>query len=73
MKTLKTIISMALLVTFFSLSNNAYAGRRVYVKIAPPAPKKVVVVKPNKPWKHAVWITGHWKWEKGRWVWAQGH
>lgn len=73
MKTAKALIAMAVFVGFFAMSNNVYAGKRVYVKIAPPAPKKVVVVKPAKPWKHAAWVSGHWKWEKGHWVWAKGH
>ena len=73
MKTLRTIFAMALLVALLSISNSAYAGRRVYVRVSPPRPKKVVVVKPAKPWKQAVWINGHWKWQKGHWVWVKGH
>ena len=73
MKKVKTILMMGLIIMVLTISNNAFAGRRIYVKVAPPAPKKVVVVKPVKPWKNAVWISAHWTWDNGHWVWSDGH
>lgn len=49
------------------------ARRRVYVRISPPAPKKVVVVKTKKPHRNSVWVAGHWHWNGRKYVWRKGH
>ncbi len=64
--------AITMMMLAFGLSNTAYARTRVVVKVAPPAPKKVVVVK-KSPYKHGVWVSGHWEWKKGRYVWHEGH
>ena len=47
--------------------------RRVYVQTAPPPPKKVAVVRTNKPYPNAVWVKGHWHWNGRKYVWRKGH
>lgn len=47
--------------------------RRVYVKVAPPAPKVVVVKKGKKPHPKAVWVGGHWRWTGKNYVWKEGY
>ena len=39
---------------------------------APPR-RKGVIIKPAKPYRQAVWLSGHWKWRKARYVWVVGH
>ena len=48
-------------------------SRPVYVRPAPPPPL-VVKVKPRRPHKRAVWVTGHWRWHGPRkgYVWVKG-
>jgi hypothetical protein len=41
-----------------------------YIKTAPPPAK--VEVRPRKPCRGAIWISGHWKWESGKYVWVKG-
>ena len=28
--------------------------------------------RPNRPWRNAVWVDGHWKWTGKRYVWVSG-
>ncbi len=50
------------------------AGVDVYVRIAPPKVAKVKVVKrvPARPYRHAVWVAGHYQYKHGRYVWVSG-
>jgi hypothetical protein len=50
--------------------NLAAAG--VYVRITPPAVKRVVV-KPKCPFKNGVWVKGHWSWKSKEYAWVPGH
>jgi hypothetical protein len=42
----------------------------VYVKKAPPTRR--VAVKPKKPSKNVVWVSGHWCVKRGNYVWVNG-
>ena len=70
---MKKIIGVAIIMggMFLSIPNTTQA--QVIIKIKPPTPK--VVVKPNSPKSHYVWIPGHWNWNKKRhkYVWVSGH
>ena len=70
LRSLFIAIVMSFMLGIGSLST---AGTRIYVKITPPAPKKVVVVKKNRPHKNAFWVKGHWKWNGRKYVWVKGH
>ncbi len=71
MKSVKLFLkTMFVAVAFFSCAGHAHTG--VIVKVQPPA-QKVVVVKPAKPYKNAVWVPGHWTWKRGNYVWKKGH
>ncbi len=73
MKRLTALLSMALMVfLFYGAFSVADARAKVYIKTGPPA-HRVVVVKPASPYKHAVWVNGHWVWRAGRHVWVQGY
>jgi hypothetical protein len=65
MNTIKILI-IALL-----LSYAASANASLVVKIKPVRPK-LVVVKPAKPGKNYVWISGHWVKKNKKYVWSQG-
>jgi len=43
----------------------------VYVRKAPPKPK--TEVRPKRPNKKAVWVSGHWRWNGNKYVWKKGH
>jgi hypothetical protein len=47
------------------------AGCTTVVRTTPPPAR--VEVRPAPPFKHAVWIDGHWKHRHGDWVWVPGH
>jgi len=68
------LLGMAFIFFFASLFTSipVSAGTRVVVKVAPPKPKKVVIVK-KSPYKHGVWVSGHWTWKNGKYVWHDGH
>jgi len=49
----------------------AYApSSYVYVKTAPPAPRRVVM--PPRPSDYAIWIDGYWNWSGYDYVWISG-
>jgi len=52
--------------------NTAVSAQQVVVKVRPPAPR--VVVKPVKPGRNFVYISGYWKWNprRNRYVWVDG-
>lgn len=72
MKTLKTLL-LAGILTLFLLPASSSAHVRVYVRVGPPPPKYVKVVKHRKPHRDAFWVSGHWKWNGHRYVWVRGH
>lgn len=71
MKSLKLFLISAVLLSAMMIPDISQAGVRVYVRVAPPAPKRVVVVtRPHRP--DAVWVAGHWQWNGKRHVWIEG-
>ncbi|OGC06233.1 hypothetical protein A2V82_05535 [candidate division KSB1 bacterium RBG_16_48_16] len=71
MKSLRLLAcSLAMLFLLASVSP-AFSGPVVVVKTAPPAAKRVVV-RPKSPYKHGVWVSGHWGWRNGKYVWLDG-
>ena len=66
-------LALAGMLAAFLAPQASPAGTRIYVRIAPPAPKHVTVVKAKKPHKHAVWVSGHWRWNGKKYVWVDGH
>ena len=73
MRSLTTFLTLILLFVFLPMSNNLFAAKKVYVRVTPPAPKKVVVVRSTKPSNNAIWIEGRWKWNNGKWIWVKGY
>jgi hypothetical protein len=51
--------------------NDGPATKEVIVRMAPPAPKKEIIVERPSP-RHA-WIAGHWVWVGSRHEWIRGH
>lgn len=70
-RTMKAIILATVLAApFFVAESNA--GVQVHLRIGPPA-CRVVEVRPARPWRNAVWVSGHWQYDRGRHVWVDGH
>ncbi len=67
----KVAFSLVVLMAFWMLPERGISHTRVYVKIAPPKPKRVTVVKVH-PHRRAVWVPGHWRWTGHRYVWVHG-
>lgn len=70
MKALKPLLAVIALTAMLVVSQPSEAAGRVYVRLAPPK-HKVVVVKANKPGK--IWIAGNWNWNGKKYVWVNGH
>ncbi|KAA3620408.1 MAG: hypothetical protein DWQ05_00255 [Calditrichaeota bacterium] len=47
------------------------AVRTVYVRKAPPPPRKEM--RPARPSAKAVWVTGYWLWNGNAYVWNRGY
>ncbi len=56
---------------FFALGSLNTLNAAVYVKKTPSARR--IAVKPIKPSKNVVWISGHWSVKRGNYVWINGH
>ncbi len=69
MKSIKMLI-LAGIMALFLLPEAGAAHSRVYVRIAPPAPRKVTVVAVKRPYRNAIYVAGHWKWNGRRYVWV---
>jgi hypothetical protein len=69
-KFLNTGLFSLIFVLLVGLEGNC-APRTVYVKTAPPTVR--VEVKPARPYKNAVWVTGRWRWNGKKHVWVSGH
>ena len=74
MKTIKSLFLIGALLAMMMFTNvtDAQARGRVYVRVAPPKARALVVVKPACPYKHGVWVKGRWEWRNGKHVWNQG-
>jgi hypothetical protein len=70
-KLIKLLVTGALFATIF-VAAESQAAVRLYVRFAPPV-KKVTVVKPVRPYRNALWISGHWKYTGSRHVWVKGY
>lgn len=58
------------LILMLAINTMAFsAGKRVYVKKAPPKHNKVVVVKTKKPHPNAIHVNGHWHWNGKKYIW----
>ena len=44
---------------------------KVRVRLAPPAPRAVVVARPARPGAAWVWRSGEWLWRDGSWQWRR--
>lgn len=71
MSKLSSVIVGIALSSMFLLPNDSSAGVRVYVRVGPPV-RTVKVVRPIRPHRHAVWVTGHYAYRGGRYVWVGG-
>ena len=71
MKRFAGSVFAAALMGFLFIGNPAQAGARVVViKKAPPAVR--VEVRPDRPFRNAIWVAGHWGYQHGRYVWVSG-
>lgn len=68
----KTLIIIGFL-GIFALPVDSMTGVRVYLRFGPPPVRTVTVVRPARPFPHAVWVAGHWKYDCERQVWVAGH
>src|SRR5580704_13471762 len=50
---------------------NTVCSAQTVIRVAPPAPKSVVVVG-RAPGPKYVWIGGYWTWRSGHYVWVAG-
>jgi hypothetical protein len=73
MKKLRNWVILGALTAVFLIPMKSEAGVKVYVRFGPPRLKAVKVVKPAKPYRHAVWVAGHWQFKKGRYVYLNGY
>jgi hypothetical protein len=73
MKKLKNLIMVGALAGLLFSPALSEAGARIYIRFGPPRLKTVKVVRPLKPYRNAVWISGHWSYHKGRYVWVNGY
>lgn len=72
MRKLRSLIVSGALAGMFLAPVQSDAGVRVTVRLGPPKLKHVRVVKPRKPYRNAVWVSGHWKYVNGRYVYVRG-
>lgn len=66
----KRILFVPALCCFFALGVFSTTSAVVCVSKNPPAKK--VVVRSAKPYKNAVWVSGHWRVRKGNYFWVAG-
>ncbi len=71
----RTIKSLALtvLLAAFLVPAQSNAGVKVHVKLRPPKARTVKVVRPARPYRSAVWVSGHHVYKGGRYVWLDGY
>jgi len=72
MKRLTWSVLLTVFGALFLLPLSSEAKTRIYVRVGPPK-ARVIVVKPAKPYRHAVWVNGHWQYRHGRYVWIKGY
>lgn len=66
----RKMMFLILISSFFAMGSASPVNARVYVKKAPPAKK--VDVRPVKPHKNTVWVSGYWSVKRGNWIWVAG-
>jgi len=71
---MKKIISAFALLAFLAGGVNL-AEAKPFVVVKKELPKRVLLIvnKPKCPYKHGVWIAGHWRWQNSQFVWAEGY
>ena len=67
---MKKLILTAVVISFFYL-NFAYSAPKIVYAIKKPPVVKVVKIRP-KPYKSAIWISGHWQWNGNKYIWSKG-
>lgn len=73
MRKLNCIVAAAALFGMFLMPSQSEAGVRVYVRIGPPRAHVVKVYRPARPYRDAIWVSGHYRYRHGRYVWTRGH
>ncbi|MFQ5708581.1 MAG: YXWGXW repeat-containing protein [bacterium] len=73
MSKLRNLIVLGALSALFLIPSLSTAKTRVYIRFGPPPLKAVRVIKPPRPYRGAVWVSGHWAFRKGRYVWVNGY
>jgi hypothetical protein len=74
MRNIVKVIAIIFVLGMFAAPSESLAGVHVYLRFGPPPPvRTVTVVRPAKPYRHAVWVAGHWKYDCGRYIWVDGH
>jgi hypothetical protein len=71
MRYIQRKLFILMILSSLTLAFSGCASGRVIVTKRPPA--KRVVIRPKKPHKHTIWVSGHWKWHRGRYVWSKGY
>ncbi|MBV9155144.1 MAG: YXWGXW repeat-containing protein [Acidobacteriaceae bacterium] len=64
---MKKVFSTALLGIALAVGS---ANAQVYVRIAPPAPRREVII--ERPGPNYVWVGGYHRWEGNGYVWVPG-
>ncbi|MFQ5864612.1 MAG: hypothetical protein ACE5IW_05215 [bacterium] len=73
MRKLRNLIVIGALSGLFLLPSSGEAHTRIYLRFGPPHLRTVKVVKPPRPYRNVVWISGHWVYKRGRFVWVNGY
>jgi len=63
---------MLMLISVLLLPTESSAAVSVRISFGPPA-RRITVMKPAKPHRHAVWVQGRWSFVGGRYVWIDGY
>jgi len=71
-KSIKAAVAVAAL-SVALISGQGEARAHVYVRIAPPRIHAVKVVRPARLFRHAVWVSGHYRYRHGAYVWVSGY
>lgn len=72
MRKAKAILGACLIAGFLLPATSQAGGKRIYIRVAPPKPKKVHVIKVRRPHRDAIWVAGRWSWNGKKYVWVGG-
>jgi len=70
---MKKLILLIVLIGFVYVNSAVSTPKIIYAQKKPPAVKMVKIG--PKPYKSAVWISGHWEWKvkTGAFIWKKGY